>query len=164
MSKFVATRMYLKPLLPAKKFKGDTDALLRRARKDLLRRIKARITQTAFSPRAKKALAKALNIELKPSSLVITANHPAFAPLVKGQRAGQMKWLRKAQRPIPIITDEGKLIYRWASARSMKNKKWIHPGRPPSDFVTRAKEESRVFLKSKIKEELKRQMRSALKK
>lgn len=169
---FIASRVYLKPLLPEQRFKGNIDVILRKVKRDLLRRIRSKLTQTTFSKRAKVALSKALSIELKPSSLVITAKHPAFAPLVLGQRKGQMKWLMKARKPIPIITEEGKLIFRNATARSMKNgpmtgpnvgrkKGWVHPGRPPSDFLDQAKSESRTFLKKKFQKELRAQIRSA---
>jgi hypothetical protein len=158
---FIATRVYLKPLLPNEIFKGDLDAIAQKTKGDLLRRIKKRLTQTTFSDRAKKAFAKAIKIEIKPSSIQVTANHPGFAPMLRGQRKGQMKWLKKARRPIPIITESGKLIFRTASARSMKNGKWMHPGRAPSDFVERAKAESRMFLKDKFKKELRQQVRKA---
>jgi hypothetical protein len=155
---FIASRVYLKPLLP-KKFKGDTEIILKKAKKDLSIRLKEKLMQTALSDRAKVALLKAIKIEVKPSSVRVTANHPAFAPLVYGQRKGQMKWLKKARKPIPIVTDDGKLIFRNATARSMKNGHWVHPGRPPSDFVSSAKEASRVYLKKKFAKEIIKQMR-----
>jgi hypothetical protein len=161
MSGPFTSRVYLKPLLPSEGFQGDTETILKHAKKDLLKRIRAKLTQTTFSKRAKLALSKALKIEIKPSSLIVTAKHPAFAPLVMGQRKQQMKWLTKATRPIPIITEEGKLIFRNATAKSMKNGSWHHPGRAPSDFVERAKKESRTFLKAKLDKELKKQIRAA---
>lgn len=157
---FIASRVYLKPLLP-EKFKGDMEVVLQKAKKDLLRRIRSELTQTTFSPRAKKALSRALKIEIKPSSLIVTARHPAFETLIKGQKPGQMKWLKKAKRPIPIITEEGKMIFRSATAKSMRNGKWVHPGRSPSNFVARAKETSRAFLKTKFEKELRKQVRAA---
>ncbi len=171
---FIASRVYLKPLLPGTRFKADTETVLRTAKRDLLRRVRAKLTQTTFSRRAKRALSEALTIEIKPSSLVVTAKHPAFGPLVRGQRKGQMKWLKKARRPIPIITETGKLIFRNATARSMANgpltgpnvgkkKGWIHPGRPPSDFVEKAKAESRAFLKEKFEKAMRQQFRATLK-
>lgn len=160
--KFIASRVYMKPLLPGKLVKpGDIDAILKRAKTDLIRRIRGKLMQTTFSDRAKRALSKALKIEIKPSSLLITALHPAFGPMVRGQRSEQMKWLTKARRPIPIVTETGKLIFRTATAKSMKNGKWIHPGRPPSNFVEKAKEESRSFLKAKLDKELRKQIRAA---
>lgn len=164
-SKLITTRIYRKPLVPDQAFSKDvTASVLQKTRTDLLRRIKRKLTQTTFSDRAKKALAKALLIEVKPSSLVITVNHPAYGPLTRGQSAGQMKWLGKATRPIPIVTEGGKVIFRNASAKSMADGKWRHPGRPPSDFVKTAKEESKVFLKKKFRKELVEQVRAAWKK
>jgi hypothetical protein len=160
--KFIATRMYMKPLMPGKTFdQGDPQALLNKARRDLMRRVKQELQQTAFSPAAKKSLAKSIKIEIKPSSLQVTSTHPAFAPLVKGQKREQMRWLMKAERPIPIITEKGELIFRWASPRSMRDGRWIHPGRTPSSFIDRAKATSREFLKEKFRKELSKSVRKA---
>ncbi len=159
---FIATRVYLKPLLPTRPLRNlDLDYVLRRAKRDLLRRVKGKLLQTTFSDRAKKALAEKIRIEIKPSSLRIVSNHPAFAPLLRGQKSGQMTWLTKARRPIPIITESGELIFRNATARSMANGHWFHPGRKPSDFVDKAKAESRAFLKQRLREDLKKQVRAA---
>jgi len=160
--KFIASRVYLKPLLPDA-FNGDIDLTLRQAKNEVLKRIRAKLMDSAFSRRAKRSLSKAIKVEIKPSSLVVTVNHPAFAPLVLGQRKGKMRWLLKARRPIPIITDDGKLIFRTASAKSMGQKKrWVHPGRPPSDFVERAKKDARETLKAKFEKDLRRQVRATL--
>ena len=167
MAAFIASRVYMKPLLPSQGLKGfDLDTVLRKSKTDLLRRIRARLMQAPFSMAARKALSRSIKIELKPSSLQVTVKHPAFRPLVDGQQKKQMRWLTKAVRPIPILLDSGKLIFRNATARSMArnsfNKRgWIHPGRAPSDFVDKAKAESRTFLKEKIRKELGKQLKSA---
>jgi hypothetical protein len=146
---------------------------LEKSRSDLMRRIKAKLTPTAFSKRAKKALAQAMKIEIKPASLLVTIDHPAYGPLVKGQKRQQMKWLLKSPTPIPIITDEGKLIFRNATSKSMKRagggpregkRGWVHPGRQPSDFIEVAKAESRAFLKDKFAKVLGQQVKAGLKK
>lgn len=161
---FIATRVYLKPLAPEEFFEvGDVQAVLRRAKREILKQVKAELTQSAFSPRAKRALAKAIQIKIKPSSLQVTTSHPAFKYLVQGQRKSQMTWLTKAERPIPIITEQGELIFRWATAKSMQRGSWVHPGRKPEKFVDRAKKRAREVLKERFKKELKRQIRSALK-
>lgn len=176
-NKTIAARMRIRPLLP--EGLGDINDLqqaLMKARRDLMTRIKKKLTQTVFSPRAKAALAKSFKIEVKPASLVVTSDHPAFEPLVLGQRRRQMKWLKQALRPIPIITEEGKLIFRSAHARSLtwtqgpmtgpnvgRKRGWLHPGRKPTDFVEQAKQEARVFLRQKFRQEAVRQMRQALK-
>lgn len=159
---FIAARVYAKPLLPTKPLRGlDIDTVLKRMRRDLLRRLKAQLTQTTFSDAAKKALARAIKIEVKTSSLRVTSNHPAFGPLVRGQRHQQMAWLTKAKRPIPIVTDSGKLIFRTATAKSMQDGKWVHPGRKPSDFVDKAKDASRTYVKTKLREEIRKRFKSA---
>lgn len=121
---------------------------------DVLRRIRQKLIQSTFSDRAKKSLARALSVKIGPSSLTIEAKHPAFALMLKGQHKGQMKWLRRARVPIPIITETGELIFRSATARSMRNKKWMHPGRPPYDFVEKAKVEAKAQIRKRILKEL----------
>lgn len=174
---FIAARMQLRGLLTPEALSGANETFIRRAlersKRDLLRRIKAKMTPTALSKRAKKALSAAMKIEIKPSSLVVTVNHPAFGPLVKGQKRKQMRWLLKSKTPIPIITDEGKLIFRNATARSMKRagggpnegkRGWVHPGRPANNFIDVAKKESRDFLKLNLAKGLTQQIRAASKK
>jgi len=162
MPAMIATSIYLKPLIPTALAGMSFDRVLRRLQRDLLKRLKAKLQQTVFSDRAKKALARSMRIEVHPSSLRVTTNHPAFFPLVDGQAKGQMTWLTKAKRPIPIITDTGKLIFRNATAKSMANGSWIHPGRKPSDFVSKAKSEARKFLKGKLVAEVRKQIRAGL--
>jgi hypothetical protein len=89
-------------------------------------------------------------VEVGPSSLTLYSRHPAFTYLMRGQRKGQMRWLTKARAPIPIITDEGKLIFRSATIKSMRDGKWIHPGRPPYDFVETAKKEAKSQIRKAI--------------
>jgi hypothetical protein len=99
-----------------------------------------------------------MSINIKPSSLQVVTTHPGFFPLVEGQKRGQMTWLTKARGPIPIVTETGELIFRRATAKSMADGRWIHPGRSPSDFVTKAKTESRDYIKKKLMEEIRRQL------
>ena len=153
---------YLKPLTPERFESLNVETALRTLRTEMLRRIKSKLMQTTFSDRAKKALARAVSIEVRGSSLVIIAKHPAWKPLVEGQRPGQMKWLTKAKRPIPIVTESGEIIFRSATPKSMMDGKWMHPGRQPSDFVERARQEAREFMRTKLYREFVRQMRKAV--
>jgi hypothetical protein len=152
---------YLSPLTGGLKNVDVTHAL-RLLQREMLKRIKAKLTQTTFSVRAKKALSEAVDIEVHKSSVVITAKHPAWKALVNGQRAGQMKWLVKAKRPIPIVTETGKIIFRSATPRSMADGKWMHPGRTPSDFLEKARQEARAFMRDKLYREYVNQVRKAL--
>jgi len=175
--KVIAARMMVKPLFPHGITIGDMSSVLRKARRELMVRLKRKLTQTTYSVRAKKSLVKSIQIEARPASLVVTTDHPGFHALVLGQKRGQMRWLKKARRPIPIITETGKLIFRSAHARSLtwtqgpmtgpnvgRKKGWLHPGRPPSDFIERAKEETREFLRKKFRVEVAKQVRKSMRK
>jgi hypothetical protein len=158
---FKVKTTYLRPLTGD--FKNiDPTSALRRLRNEMLKRIKAKLTQETFSERAKKALARTIEIKVQPSSLLIIAKHPAFRYIVGGQRAGQMTWLTKAKRPIPIITETGELIFRSATPKSMADGKWMHPGRTPSTFLEKARQEARAFMRDKLYREYVNQARRAI--
>ena len=163
MGKHIHTRVYVKPLLPTD-FQVDVKKVLESTKRQLHKRIKQELEQETFSPRAKKALTKAITITVKANSLQVKANHPAFKPLVLGQKKGQMRWLTKADKPIPIITDTGKMIFRSATAKSMADGKWIHPGRKPSTYIDRAKKVAREHIKSRMEKEVRKQVQSAFRK
>lgn len=156
--RFEISRIYAKPLL-GDPFQGtDLNRAMRMLQRTLLKRIRDKIQQSAFSLRAKKALAKSISIKLKPSSLVIVTKHPAWFPLVEGQRKKQMSWLTKAKSPIPIVTESGETIFRTSNARTTRDGKWVHPGREPSRFIDKAKKEARAVVKDKLARELKKQI------
>ena len=158
MAKFIATRMYLKPILPETLADKDLGKTLTRVKRALLKNVREQLTQTAFSDRAKKALARSIKIEVKPSSVQITSPHPAFESLVAGRKNQQMKWLTKASHPIPIVKEDGEVIFRNATARSMADGKWVHPGREPSDFLVKAKDSAREFLKERLGQEARKKI------
>lgn len=156
--RFVA-RINLKPLDPGSLAQLDSEKILQDVRKEILKSIRKRIRQDAFSPAAKKALAKGIKTKLGPNSLTVIATHPAFLPLIMGQKSGQMRWLSKSSSPIPIVLDSGKVIFRTASARSMNDGKWVHPGHQPSSIVDLARKDARKIVMKRIKKELKKQLR-----
>jgi hypothetical protein len=154
------TRVNIKPLLPPG-FENDlnVERAIRKIEREILKQLRDKITQEAFSDRAKAALRNALKIVVGPRSVTVTTNHPAFKPLLEGQEAGQMTWLTKAKAPIPIVLDDGTLIFRSATPRSMKNGSWYHPGRPKTTVIQRAKAEARDLVKKRVIKELRRQIR-----
>lgn len=161
--KFVA-RVNLKPLAAETMLaKLNPEKVLKSVRKEILKSIRKKIKQEAFSPKAQKALAKGLKTKLGPSSLTVVATHPAFLPLIRGQKSGQMRWLQKSPTPIPIVLDTGKVIFRTASAKSMNDGRWIHPGRKPTRIIDMARKEAREIVKKRMKKELQRQLREGLK-
>lgn len=144
--------IYGKPLI--KGIADSPERALQLMKGEILYRVKQKLLQSTFSDRAKKAFSKALSVEVGPSSLTILSKHPAFALMLKGQKRGKMKWLVKARAPIPIITETGELIFRSATARSMRGRKWIHPGRAKQDFVERAKDEAKALIKERVVQEI----------
>lgn len=160
---FKITQIKLTPLLPASALhQFDPDRVLRRLRSEVLRRVRASITQTTFSSRAKFALAKALKITLGPRSITVSSTHPAFRLFIEGRRKRQMKWLVKARAPIPIITETGEMIFRSATPKSMQDGKWVHPGSKSSDFFDKARDTARKAIKSRLKKELQAQLKAGL--
>lgn len=140
--------IYGKPLIRG--LNATPEQALRRVKASVLARLRQKLFQSTFSDRAKRAFSKAIQIEVGPSSLTIISSHPGFTNMMRGRKKAQMKWLVKARAPIPIITEEGELIFRSATPKSMREGKWVHPGRPPYDFV------------EKVKEEAKKQIRKAM--
>jgi hypothetical protein len=144
--------IYGKPLVRG--LDSSPDKALQRVKASVLRRLRDKLMQSVFSDRAKKALAKSLVAVIGSSSLTLYSKHPAFTILMKGQKKGQMTWLAKSKAPIPIITETGELIFRTATVKSMKDGKWIHPGRGSFDFVEKAKEEAKIQIRKAIMAEM----------
>lgn len=157
------TRVNFKPLIrPYDLSQINAEATLKRLRREIMKQLKARIQQETFSPAAKRMLLKSFEAKIGPRSVTVIAKHPAFRPLLEGQRKGQMTWLRKAKKPIPIITDSGELIFRSATAKSMDDGRWIHPGREPTTVIEKTRKIARETLKKHIKKELAQQLKAAM--
>lgn len=160
--KFTA-RVNLKPMMPVEEVaRLDPKRILRSIRREIMKNLRARLMQAPFSAKARKALATGLKSKIGPRSVTIYATHPAFFPLLKGQEAGQMRWLLGAKAPIPIVLDSGKVIFRSATAKSMRDGRWVHPGRKATTIVEQARREARSVVKKRIQKEIKRQLRAAL--
>ncbi len=158
-------RINFRPLVsPEEISKVNPEKILRDVRKEILKSIRRRIHQAAFSPEAKKALARGMTTKIGPSSLTVIATHPAFLPFIKGQKTGQMRWLRKSPTPIPIVLDNGKVIFRAASAKSMDDGRWVHPGRKPTRIIEMSRAEARAIVQKRIKRQLRKQFRENMKK
>lgn len=155
-------RINLKPLLPKGAVDIDPKKVLKSVQREILTEIREEIQKTAFSARAKRALNQGMTTKIGANSIKVVAKHPAFYPLLEGQRRQQMKWLTKATRPIPIILDNGKLIFRNATARSMARGRWYHPGRPPTTVLARARKVTREVIKRRLSKEMQRQLRVAM--
>ena len=158
-------RVNLKPLMtPETAARVKPERVLQSLRKEILKRLKDNIhVQDTFSDRAKKALSEGMEARMGPRSVTVEAKHPAFRPLIEGQKKGQMSWLTKARAPIPIITDEGDLIFRSATPKSMADGKWIHPGRQKTTIIERSREEAKKAMREKIKRMVRAHIQAGLK-
>ncbi len=135
--------------------------MLRQAQAEILSVVRRSITQTTYSSEAKRALSSYLKVELGPTSMTITSSHPAFLPLLSGQRRGPMTWLKKARGPIPIVTERGELIFRTASAMSLAHGGWQHPGRASTGILEAAKKAGREVLREQLTAAIRTQIRSS---
>ncbi len=142
----------------------DTAKPLRLLQQEALQVVRRKLTQTSFSRDAKKALAKALTIKTGSNRITVTAHHPAWKALIEGQKKGPSRWLTKSKTPIPIVTDTGKVIFRRATSKSMRDGKWVHPGRKPSSFIEDAREAAHDFLSEKLSENFRVQLLRGFKK
>lgn len=153
-------RVNVKPLLPSDAVEDlDTKKVLQALGREIAKRFKRNLDAESFSRAAKARLKESIGIKVGDKSLTIIAKHKAFLPLLEGQKAGQMRWLTKATRPIPIITDDGELIFRSATARSMENGSWYHPGRSGTTYLQRVRKEAREVIRERIRKELQRAVR-----
>ena len=154
-------RVNLKPLLPPDQAaRLEPERVLQSLKKLILEKLRANILQETFSDKAKKALSEGIEARLGPRSVTVEAKNPAFRPLIEGQKKGQMRWLTKARRPIPIVTEEGELIFRSATPKSMANGSWVHPGRPKTKVIDRARDEARKVIQSQVKEMVREQIKA----
>lgn len=160
--KVEVTRINLRPLVSQQELERiSPERVLRGLQQSILKRIRSKLLQAPFSDRAKKALYRGVEVRVGKNSVTVVAKHPAFRPLLEGQKPQQMRWLTRAKRPIPIITDEGELIFRSATPRSMENGSWYHPGRKPTDIIERAREEAREAIRENVARDIRRQIRAA---
>ncbi len=152
-----ATRLNLGPML--KGFASLEDALdprkvLARMKRGMERALRQRIQEFGFSPEARTRLSRGFTVRVGDSSITIRAKDPAFRPLIQGQEAKQMRWLLKSPTPIPITLDSGEVIFRNATARSMADGSWYHPGRENSNILEAAKAEVRDQMTAFFQKEL----------
>lgn len=156
-------RINLKPLISTRGTgEISTKKVLQGVQREILKAVRDEVHASAFSSRAKRALAEGIGTKMGPNSVQIIAKHPAFFPLLEGRKKRQMKWLTKARRPIPIILDNGEMIFRSATPRSMSRGRWYHPGRQPTTILERARKRVREIIKKRLTKEVQRKLRASM--
>lgn len=159
---FVA-RVNYKPLLkPEELERLRPQRVLKRLRREILKQIKSEILKAAFTSAARRRLLRGFKIEVGEKSIRVVATDPAFKPLLGGQKPSQMTWLTKARAPIPIIKDNGEVIFRSATPQSMKNGSWYHPGRQATTVIEKARKAAREVMRKRLRKELQQQLRATI--
>lgn len=155
--------VYGKPLTRAQEpltDKPDNRDVLRATGKLAVAQIRAEIGRLTFK-RPATQLAKSFSYRIEgKSTLVIESSHPAAQYLNKGVRKHQMTYLTKALRPIPILRDDGTLIFRNATPKSMREGKWIHPGFKGKHFLDRGVARAREMVKNMVASDIKKRVRA----
>lgn len=121
--------------------------------------IKAEIRRTTFQS-SPTELANSFKYEIKNGILSITSDHPAAEYLNDGVRPYQMTHLTKARRPIPILLDNGEVIFRSATKESMQEGKWRHPGFSGKNFIERGVAKAMGEVRSMAVENVKAKVRA----
>lgn len=129
---------------------------------EAIEQIKKEIRESSWKG-SPNALLESFEYEVQESQIIIRSDHPAAKYIDKGVEAYQMTHLTKASKPIPIITDQGALIFRWATEQSMDDGKWHHPGIKGKNFVERGVEQARKKVKNEVRTYVKDEMVGELK-
>jgi len=151
------------PLLDPTSLGADIQRALSMLNISLLKRLRKSIMDTTYSQAARRKLAASVQMVIRKSSLVLTVTSPIFRPLIMGQKSQQMAWLARATKPIPIVLDNGEVIFRKATARSLAGGGWVHPGRKSTGIVEKVQEEARAAIKKRIAADIRRRLREASK-
>lgn len=158
--------VYGKPLLSdlpeSNRVESVKQEALERVGKAAIKAIQKEIRRSSWN-RSPRNLLNSFTYEVKGSSVRISSDHPATEYLNRGVKPHQMTYLTKAERPIPIITETGELIFRYATDQSMRDGKWQHPGFKGKHFLERGVEAAREEVKSELASAYKKLLAEALK-
>ena len=122
---------------------------LERAGKYAIQEIQREIRRSSWN-KTPVDLLRSFAYQVKKSSLIITSDHPAAHYLDKGVDPHQMIYLERADRPIPIITADGDVIFRQATSQTMEDGSWQHPGIKGKHFLTRGVRKARERVKEEV--------------
>jgi len=153
--------IYGKPLTKAAPLdlNQNKGQVLEKAGEEAIKAIQKEIMRFTFKSKPDDLL-KSFSYKVGSSSVSIESTHPAAKYLDKGVRPYQMKHLVKATRPIPIIKDNGELIFRNATQSGMNRGKWKHPGIKARNFMDRGVEAAKKTIKEQIQEDIKNKVKS----
>lgn len=142
--------------------KREVEATLNRLGKVAVEAFQDEIRRSSWN-RKPENLINSFEYEVKGTSIRVTSDHPAVQYLDKGVKPHQMIYLSRAERPIPIIKDNGEVIFRQASSQSLADGSWKHPGISGKHFMERGKEKAAKAVKEELAKTYKDIIRKALK-
>jgi hypothetical protein len=126
-------------------------ALLKRLAKLVVESVKKDLKAGPFSSRARESLANSISVKFENDGFVIQSSHPGFRPLVYGRKKGPMDWLGKSSKPVPVLTKDGRLVFRFPSAKSLKSGAWVHPGSQKTTLPDVVKRNAREIVVKELK-------------
>jgi hypothetical protein len=135
-----------------------TEAEIQKLRKEALEKagdaaIKAfqKEVKRASWNKTPKRLLESFTASIGDDGLTISSDHPAAKYLDKGVKPYQMTHLTKNPRPIPIIADNGEVIFRQPSSEMMSDGSWRHPGIKGKHFLDKGKKEASKAVSEEMK-------------
>lgn len=149
--------VYGKPLVKGTPLEDDPDRkdMLEETGKLAIQEIQNEIRRLTFKRPATNLL-KSFTYRIEgQSTLIIESDHPAAKYLNRGVRRYQMRHLLKADRPIPLVMDDGTVKFRNATPKGMAEGKWVHPGIRGKNFLDKGLARAKAKIKEKVKEDIK---------
>lgn len=104
------------------------------AGKEAIKVIRQEIRRSSWN-KPPRNLLRSFSYKVGVNIVTIQSNHRAMKFLEEGVHTHTMKYLK--DKTVPIITDDGKLIFRKATAQAMEDGKWVHPGYQGRHFLRR---------------------------
>lgn len=77
--------------------------------------------------------ANSFRVKYLPNGIALESEHPAVIFMDKGRKAAQMKWLEG--KTIPLLDDQGNLIFRTVTRESLIDGGWVRPEVEPLNFM-----------------------------
>lgn len=156
--------IYVKPILNGVVRKNDlAKVLLGRLKYSLARLGEKQIrkaTKDAFKGGGKR-IRKSVSYTIGKSSVTFHISQIGIYHNY-GVRRHKMEYLKKAKRPIPITLENGEVIFRWASKKSMSTRgSWYHPGIKAKAFLEKGTAKTKQEFRKRLIEATSRYLRGA---
>lgn len=136
---------------------------LEKAGEDAVKAFQKEVLKSSWNKTPTRLL-QSFTFEVNGETLTVSSDHPAAKYLNEDVKPHQMIYLQKAKRPIPIITEQGDVIFRQPSSKSMSRGGWRHPGISGKHFLDRGKEAAQKVVEDAVSKVYQDKLDSILKK